>query len=485
LARAIGLKEPFASSSAAAVMFIPTLQLEVSSGYVELPLNAALLQGIAVALLCLRRPTPGATLLCAMSLGVAAGIKLPAAPPAAIFAILVAINLLASRAITWKPKLATLFASALIASMPAAPWMFRAWRDTGYPLSPLPVSVFGHTLGLASSTMKWYAQRDVVPYTWPVEHASLMRVFSPLSVLNESLGVLALLPLSVFVIGLVALARRRPIAALALLAAAVAPVLAHFSEGMTPVRLTHAATTSRFLVPTLAIAITVSFAWCQHGRYASKAYRWLLLGCALAMSVIDLRRGSVEWENRELVLVAILVTQLFAFTLFVYRRNRYWGAAVSVIAWMLLCSIVQVRRDQTRPDAYTNSFALHGSPRFWATGVHFVDEPDKPHRIAITGGPNHSSDTWFYYFFMGRRFQNWIGYVIPTRDGGVAQSGPGGDLAERVDVNSWLSRLYAAKIDEVLTFPPRSIEQGWMEIAPNRFEKLTGRGDWGLFRVKH
>jgi hypothetical protein len=51
-------------------------------------------------------------------------------------------------------------------------------------------------------------------------------------------------------------------------------------------------------------------------------------------------------------------------------------------------------------------------------------------------------------------------------------------------LNSWLARLRAAKIDEVLTFPPCSIEQGWMAAAPARFEKLAGADDWGLFRIK-
>jgi hypothetical protein len=485
LARAIGLKEPFASTSAAVVMFAPTLQLEVNSGYVELPLNAALLHGIAIGLACLRRPKIGAVVLCAMSLGVAAGIKLPGAPPAAIFAGLVSLRWLATRSIAWKPKLLTLAASAFVALVPAAPWMLRAFQDTGYPLSPLPVRVLGHTLGVASSAMHWYGERKLAPYTWRVEKMALLHVFSQLSDLNESLGTLAFIPLALFPVGLVALARRRPLAALGLLAAVIAPVLTHFSEGMTPVRLLRSVSASRFLMPALALAVPVSLAWCTPGRYRSSAYRWLLLTYPVAMSVFAMRRGFIEWENRELVIVGVVATQLGLLTVLCFRRRPRLGAAVGVIAWLALCSVVQVRRDQTRELAYGKSYALHNFPRYWADGVARVDTADlTPHRIAITGGPDHSSDKWFHYFYMGRRLQNWIGYIVPTRDGKTAQFGPGGDLAERADLNSWLPRLAAAQIDDVLTFPPRSIEQGWMEATPEHFEKMAGNDEFGLFRFK-
>jgi hypothetical protein len=485
LARALGLKEPFASTSAAVVMFAPTLQLEVNSGYVEVALNCALLHGIAIGLVCLRRPSPGAVVLCAMSLGVAAGIKLPGALPAAIFALLVSLGLLLGRGFGWKSKLWTLAASACVALVPAAPFMLRAYRDTGYPLSPLPIRLFGHALGVAGPAMRWYGERDLQPYTWHVERAALLRVFSQLSDLNESLGTLAIIPLALFPVGLFALARRRPFTALGLLAASIAPVLGHFSPGMTPVRLKWAVSASRFLVPTLALVIPISLAWCQRQRYRSAAYRWLLLCYPLTMSVLAMRRGWIEWEHRELLIVGVLATQLGLASVWCFRKNRRLGAAVGVMAWLVFCSVIQVRRDQTRELAYSKSYALHGFPRYWADAVAKVDSADlKPHRIAITGGPDHNSDKWFHYFFMGRRFQNWIGYIVPTRDGKTAHFGPGGDLDARADLNSWLPRLAAANIDEVLTFPPRSLEQGWMESTPDRFEKLSGGNDWGLYRFK-
>jgi hypothetical protein len=104
------------------------------------------------------------------------------------------------------------------------------------------------------------------------------------------------------------------------------------------------------------------------------------------------------------------------------------------------------------------------------------------YETGVGPGPDQNSDRWFHYFYFGSRFQNTIQYVAPTRDGGVAQFGPGGDLDARADLPSWLRRLSAAGITEVLTFPPRSVEQDFMDANPARFERLEGKKDWGLYR---
>lgn len=485
LARAIGLREPFASTSAAVIMFTPVLQLEVSSGYVELALNAALLHGIAVALVCLRRPSAGALVMCAVALGVATGIKLPGAPPAAIVAAVLLVRVLATRRLAIRDKLSALGVSAVVAVLPAGPWLARAYRDTDYPLSPMPAQLFGMTLGVASPMLRWYAHRpQLTPYAWGAEKEALLAIFSPFWRLNETLGAWALLPLLLFPFGLVAFARRRPIAALALTAAAVMPVLAHYSGGMIPVRLLRAPSSARFLVPTFALAVPISLAWCRRGRPLAAAYRWALLAYALSALVLCARRGWGDWEHRELVITALALAFFIGGVRVLAHRRPLRAVGVAVVLYMWFCSGLQVRRDETLGLALQKSHALVNFPRFWVEGVPLVDEPDQPRVIAITGGPDRSSDKWFHYFFLGRRLQNQLRYVVPTRDGGVAHFGKGGDLDQRADRASWLGRLDAAGASEVVTFPPRSIEQRWMEEMPDRFERLAGKDDWGLFRVR-
>ena len=485
VARAVGLREPFASTSACLVMFMPTLQLEVGAGYVELALNTGLFTGIAAALICLRRPHLGTALVCALALGVAAGIKLPGAPPGVVVAAVLWIRLLAARSLPIRAKLATLGASLVLAILPALPWMVRAMRDTGYPLSPLPARLFGWTLGVASHAMRFYGHRpQLQPYTWEAEKESLLLVFSPLSKLNETLGSMTLIPLLVLPIGFVALLRRRPWAAIALAAAALVPVLAHYSEGMTPVRLLRAQSSSRFLVPTFALILPMSLAWCRRGNPLATAYRWLLLAYPLTYSVLCLRRGWSDWEHREMVVVALALALLLGVTLSVQRRGLGWAAGAFLVGWMIFCSGLQLRRDETRGSALARSHALHNMPRWWVDGVQFVDDQAQPRTIAITSGPDRSADKWFYYFYLGSRLQNRVRYITPSADGQLAHPGWKGDLEQRANKDTWNTRLDQAGISEVLTFPPRSLEQGWMEEHPDRFEKLAGKEDWGLFRIR-
>jgi hypothetical protein len=486
LARALGLREPFAATSAGAVMFLPTLQLEVNSGYVELALNAALLQGSALAVHCLRRPAAGTAVLCALSLGVVAGIKLPGVPPALIIASAAALRLLFARGVSWRAKLMAASVGGVGALVPPFPFMLQAYRDTGYPLSPLPVHAFGKTLGVASAMIQWYQERPgLAAYTWKAEKQALSDVFSPLAHFNESIGSLGLIPLLVLPVGLVALLRKKPGVALVLLSAALAPVLAHFTPDFSAVRLTRAPSSARFLVPTMALVIPISLSWCVRAGRVSQLYRRCLLLYPLATSLLAFKRGYGEWEAGELcgmALIALIASSVLSWT---FRRPPLRVAvAIGATLWVIALALLQVRRDYTRELAYRNSYANHGYPRYWAEGVHWVDEPDQVHHLAITGGADRSSDKWFHYFFLGRRFQNTIHYIPPTRDGSVAQFVPHNELEKRADTAAWLARLEAKGITEVLTFPPTSLEQRYMNQDTAHFERLQGGAEWGLYRLK-
>jgi hypothetical protein len=349
----------------------------------------------------------------------------------------------------------------------------------------MPAQLFGLTLGVASPMLRWYAHRpQLTPYAWPAERDSLLSIFSPLSRLGETLGSWALLPLLVLPLGWFAFARRRPVAALALIAAAWMPILAHFSEGMIPVRLLRAQSASRFLLPSFALIVPLSLAWCRQGRPLSAAYRWLLLGYSLSELVLCMRRGWGDWEHRELAIAGLALALFVGAVRVLSHRRLFWACGLAVVSCMWFCSGLQLRRDETLGLALQKSHALVNFPRFWVDGVALIDEPEQPRTIAITGGPDRSSDKWFHYFYLGRRFQNRLRYVAPTKDGGVAHFGKGGDLDARADRDSWLGRLDQVGASEVVTFPPRSLEQGWMEGLPDRFEKLSGKEDWGLFRIR-
>jgi hypothetical protein len=483
LGRALGLREPNAWIGAVVVMFVPTVQFELGSGYVELALNAALIQAAALAVHCLRRFSSGACVVAALALGVAIGIKLPGAPPAAIIAGTLALRVLLVRGFNWRSRLRCLAASSVCMLLPVTPWLWLAWRETGYPLSPFPVSVLGCKLGSAAAALTWHqAELAVTPYTWPTEYAALRVLFSPLSHFNESFGALALIPLGVFPLGWFVLAKRRPATALSLLVTAALPVLVHFSRDMSAVRLIAPASVARYMITSLAIVVPISLMVCTSKVPLARGYRWLLLLYPLTYILAGFRYGWGAWENREIVVAAACVLLAAAMLRAVPRARA--RCALAIVLGMLASMALQARRDHTRPQAFADSFALHESPRYWTAALPFVDVPNKKQSVAITGGPFRRADRWFQYFALGARFQNRLHYVPLSRDGSILQFGPDADFAVRADQASWRKRLRDAGISFVMTFAPRSLEQQWMDAAPHAFERLAGDHEWGLYRVK-
>jgi hypothetical protein len=493
LARALGVREPFASASGGLVMLVPVLALEMNSGYVEAALNLALLNGIALAVHCLRKPTGRVAVAAAMSLGVAAGIKLPGAPPGVIVLAVLLVRLLFVRDL--KPALRAGYVALAIvgAALPVLPWGVQAYAETGYPLSPMPVKVLGITLGVSSPAMEWYQHRPgLVAFDWQSEAEALRMLFGEVTIVHDGpgppLGALSVIPLFMSLIGAGYLLRKRPLLGAVLTLAMAAPWLTHFSTGLSVPRLLWSVSVARYMIALLGMAIPVSFVWCKPGSQLAQTYRRILILTCLWLTGISLRQGFGWWELRELMVTGVvaLVLGTLLFQLFRARTTMllWQRVALGSLIFVLSCSALQLRRDQTRTRAYHDSYALHASYRYWADAVPFVDEPGVQHRIALTGGPLQNADNWFYYYFFGARFDNVIQYVPVAADGGVAYFGPFGDIAQRADKDAWLQRLSARHMTEVLTFPPYSIEQGWMDGTPERFEKLSGGPDWGLYRLR-
>ncbi|MEY4514634.1 MAG: hypothetical protein RLZZ450_6756, partial [Pseudomonadota bacterium] len=492
LARALGLREPFAASSAGLTMFVPVLAFEMNTGYVEAPLNLALLLGIALSLWCLRTPRAAVAVAAAMALGIAAGIKLPAAPPGVVVLAVLLVRMLFARRYTLGARVGVVAVSAVGFALPVLPWAYQAYVETGYPLSPMPVKVLGFTLGVVSPAMEWYQERSFhVPYSWDSESNALRYLFSDVNVVSEvlgpSLGSTALLPLFVSALGLWVLLRKRPLTALTLAVAMAAPWAAHFSAGLSVPRLYWAVSVARYLIGLMGMALPVSMAWCEPDSTLAQSYRRVLIVMSLWTVGISLRLGFGAWEIRELMIVLVVSLLLGTLLWLVLRHNRlvaWQQLATLCLVFVVGCSALQQRRDQTRHLAYESSFALHSSPRYWSAAPALVDEPLKKHHIALTGGPTQNCDGWFSYFFLGSRFQNTVHYVPVTKDGSIAHFGPHGDLEQRADADSWLKHLKRRQITDVLTFPPYSTEQRWMDERPDTFEKATGNFDWGLYRVR-
>ncbi|MET0386129.1 MAG: hypothetical protein ABW321_09240, partial [Polyangiales bacterium] len=448
--------------------------------------NAALVHAAAVAVygLGIRRLQAREAVLGAMSLGVAAGMKVTGAPAVIVIGLALVARLFRAPVASARVRSHWFAVCAVCVLMPVAPWLFAAWRETGYPLSPTPISVLGVKLGVATPALEWYQDRpDVRPGDWEAESEALLSMLGPIGESKESLGVMSCIPVLFAPLGFVVLLRRRLLAALLLAAAAAALLAAHFSDAMTVLRVMWPFASARYLITTIALLVPVSLAFCRRERPFELAYRLLLLSWPVFGAFYWVRYGSPAWEGRELVIWGVLLTMLYVLCRAGLQRSPRWGAALTVLVIGWTCSALQLRRDDTREDAYTDSEALHESPRFWSTAVPKIDEPDNPRRIAVTGGPHQANDLWLQYFFLGKRLQNELTYVTPTRDGAIAHFAPHGDLEARADYASWLARLQQRGITEVMSFAPESLELSWMNADPTHFERLDGDEDWGLYRL--
>jgi hypothetical protein len=501
-ARELGLREPYASTAAGAGMFIPTLELLVGSGYTEPALLAALLGSFALTLRFLYRPDGRVACLALAGCGLTAGIKLTGAPPAllavglvVLFGSVGSVGVIRIRA--WRPgvpgalgarrRLGWIALGCLCALVPVVPWMVRCYRETGY-LVTLPVQVLGMKLGASDPSAAWFLHRpELTSYQWETEKAALAAVFAPPGATTEALGLFSLLPLLLFPLGLVTLARRRPAAAVLVLGAIVTVIRFYWSREVAVLRLLWSADISRFLLGGLLLAIPVSLLGCARWPRAGRVYRGFLLfyGAYYAWFFAHFTWSTVELGDATLIFLVLLAGALVAGRL---ARLQTAGPALALgfvtAFWIAGSVLLSARREETRYATASASTQLHWEPKYWVEAAWLLDHPRAPSKIAVTSGPWQDGDHWFTYYFLGRQLQNRLTYVPVTGDGRIVPFGPNDDLEQAARRRRWLERLDEARVTAVMSFTPLSIEQRWMDEMPRRFEKLRGGPDWGLYRVR-
>jgi hypothetical protein len=155
----------------------------------------------------------------------------------------------------------------------------------------------------------------------------------------------------------------------------------------------------------------------------------------------------------------------------------------AVLATALIVAGTDALQTRIRYPLLESTRHHHVFPRYWRQAAARLDEPGVTHRIAITAGPHQDGDNWHSYFFLGRRLQNTLHYIPVSQNGAILHFGPKGQRTRRADESAWLARIAERDISEVVSLRPRSLEQDWMEARPERFRKLAGGPDWGLFRI--
>jgi len=487
LGEALGLPRGARWAGAAYVLALPAVARAVGSLYVDNAFALALIGALVLLLASVEQDRPPATLLALMALGVALGIKVFAAP---VVLLLVPVLPLVHGRRFWQPRwLGWTAAGTVAAGLAAAPWWLRNIRLTGYPLSPLPITIGGLPLGRANEALAWYLTRPRwVDAGWGDELMALGRMFgfpglTPLA--EPTLGALTVVPVVLGAAALLWMARTQWRRALLVTASAAPLWIAFYGEGLRVTRLQWASVSGRYLLAAVAVGVVASLTWWTGSGWARRAYHGLLLLGAAALVALSDVRG---WQGFE-VLPGLGCVGLAALGAVVGRRVRAWSLrsqgrwAAGVLAVLLALGALQAYRDATRETALRTSVALHPSPRYWVTAALAVDTPRTARRIAVTAGAAQDADNWMLYPFLGSRLQNELLYVPVTEDGTLVEPAPGNDPAGAASFSAWLQRLADLEVTEIISFRPASLELAWMELRPDRFERIAGdRRSWGLYR---
>ncbi|MEM9073333.1 MAG: hypothetical protein AAGE52_32810 [Myxococcota bacterium] len=464
LARGLGTSLRGAIAASLALLFVPPLQQQVGAGYVDLALTMALLGTWVFALAWLNEPTKARLFLAACAGGLAIGIKLIGLLPVGVVGLVVVATALRSSA----HRKAIPLAAPLALLLPGLPWFVVALRDTGLPLSPAPITVGGIALGEANAEMRRHLQMSVEgAYTWAGESAVLAKVFGPVLPPGQGLTALSAVPVLLTLAGAIRdlIARQwKSLLALAVLGSVLAT---YYHPGMSVFRVNWHVQTSRFLLPLMALALPLCV-WCWDRRV-------LHLGLEALATLWALLYVAYGAAPQELIPIAA-VTAVGVLALVAIGRSQPIAVALGLASLILgLCWAPTLR------DAYfAEGFHLHHSEREWNEARRIVDS-SRPQRVSVTAGTRRVPHHWFSTYLAGARLQNELVYTAITEDGTVFHPDVDGPPREG-DRAAWVRRV--ERVDYVVTLPPRSVEQSWMDELPSVFEKQAGDERWGVYRLK-
>jgi hypothetical protein len=410
------------------------------------------------------------------------GFKLTMAPMVLILLLAMAARAVATR------RLAGAIPAAILFVALASPWYVYNTIDTGRPLTPLSVVIFGFDLGNPGPGVR-KAFDDLAarfpPYVWAKEWEAFQRTFLFTARQPETLGYASAVPFVVFLVTAPGWVRRRWALAVPLVLVVVSNIAYLYGREAAPLRMLWPESVSRFWLPAFAIAIPASALWCRRFPRAGRAYLAVLLLVAFynALRHLHLHHASYDVDAQLRLGLALLGAGLLL-RLVPRRRRLAVGAAVAVVVLAALDRHVIGHRWE----AFGKSMIIHYTPTVWVPLARAVDHPGTPHRVALTGGSTAGSESWFGYGLLGSRLQNDLFYVPITRDGRIVDEYA--RLSEVGDAAAWLQRLRALQVDYVVSMQPATIEISWMLTNRHLFEPVfterqgrdPGRGVWRVRR---
>lgn len=469
-----------ATSIALAVGATPAVLAYTTANYVDNTLLACVALGILFVLRALREPSSTNVVLAAAALGLCPTIKLSSAPLAALGLGLVAIA--AWRGDSDARRRAMRVGGVGLAAAIVAPPLIRAWLETGSPLYPFGLDLFGRTIfprdeGFAAvhRAMNGIGAPGLAALIWQM-------LWRPLGEPMLNLGPAAIGIAAAGAAGLARLFRRDPNweVPLFLTAAAVVPLLLMASGDVAALRHRWWSVSGRLLTPSLlALAIAGS---AVSGR---RAVAWFWCGSAAISLALSWPRGLGPPDLRAAAALAGMLLSGALLARALQRRGAlHMDTAGAVVALVLCVGVigagVDLLRGHFRYAIYDSaarrfSFDPHQLEREYALAwpIWRALDPLDGRRISVSAGWDGVGHNALRYPLMGSRLQHRLLYVSVTASGDIVDYRDE-SLESRADFRSWLARLVEQRVDLVITLAPTNQpESRWSETHPELFEPFA------------
>ena len=467
------------------VLFVPAVHRLAGSGYTE-PVLALVSLGAVLTGMCYFAERNPACLVLSLSLaGMITGTESEGLPLSGMAALVLIAGVLSD--VRFRvAHLKWLLLGGVLAVLAVAPWWINSYLQTGYPLSPVPLKLFGITFGTIVPELAWVQVRPDTISTLSKELDVLGKLFS-FDISTPCLGLFMLLPTFLLPAGVMALWRQNRWVAILLASVVSAVVVAFYFPGMTVIRLNWATTNARLvlsLVPLATLGAAVAF------RDTPK--RSLFFSLMLAILTAVQSFDGVFWGIDGIVMTVLPFLALGLILLAVFGvRLLSAGRTVAVYSMvtlvpLLFFPVLAQFRDRTRAEVFANEGMMtwHYTLRYWSDAARVADDPERPVKIAVTSAPWQNHDSWSDYAFLGRRFQNTLVYVPIAASGRIGHFDGTEAYQQGASYEAWLFRLREWGVDYVMSFWPTSLELMWMRQHPERFENISSGEKWGFYRVR-
>jgi hypothetical protein len=472
LARELSIRSREAWVLALFLSCMPSILDHKGGAFIDTPMHAIILAGLAFAVHAIRHGKERYLPLIGIAAGLAASMKIPSYPYAAI---LMASPALLLFQISWRRLMAPWALGIVLTASMLFPWFYYAYLNTGYPFSPVSVHIGSIILGKAPMTADAYLHLVPPPgsFPWRDIHAFFVIFFTRNP---QTLDLYVLVLLFLAPVGWIRLLKFNWKIFVLLAIVGVYYLELYFSPIFIVNRLVYPWVNGRFFLAPVSFTAMI-------GYLAFPRFQRFLCGFLFIVVVYEV--NFFAFRDYQPTLVAYLPAfGLLPISLGLLLLGSYWFlgrrilfrgwplAKLSLVfpAWLLVCGLLsdECRRGFHEPEA--------GWPDGLWKAVSLTDSLSDSYKIDVTISKYASFNQIYALPLMGRQLQNRLVYVPISKSGKIYENVDPLRLDD-IDFTSWENRLLAEHVDAIMSFSPRSIEMDWMENHPELFQKMAGESD--------